>query len=196
MLQKIDTQNLEKDARGMFSEDGLLYVFCGLLLLLIGAAFAVPALVPFVGFSAFLIYPVEILRRRLTYPRIGYARFAAPPGAVRGILVFAVLTAVALATLAFAGDGRFQRYLPLAFSIVFGLAFYFGMSAHGMHPGDWSIILVTFLTGLFTTWFYTDWHDSAAALFLFVGGVVLVFGLAKLAIFLHKYPPIAQGEQE
>jgi hypothetical protein len=196
MPQTLDLQNLEKDSRGVFSEDGLLYVFCGLLLLLIGASFAVPALLPLVGFSALLIYPVEALRRRITYPRIGYARFSAPSGTVRGILGFTIVSVIALCILAFFDGGRFQRYLPMAISIVFALAFYFGMSTHGVRPGDWFIIIVTLCAGFFATWRYDDWHDGAAALLGFVGLFLLVFGVIKLARFLRNYPYLEHGDPE
>lgn len=195
-MQKFDLETLQKESREIFAEDGMLYIFCGLLLLFFSAAFAVPALAPFVGFSAFLIYPVLILRRRLIYPRIGYARYPASAGALRGVLIFAVITAIAFSFLVFTGDGRFQQYLPLAFSLVIALAIYFGTSSHGIRRGDWFIIMVTTLTGLFTTWYYTDWQDGAAVLFGFLGGILLFFGLAKLALFLRKHPPLGQGDGE
>ena len=112
---------MEKESRRIFSEDGMLYIFLGLLLLLVGLSFSVPALIGLVGLSAFLMYPLERLRRRITYPRVGYAKFKAPAGFLPGILGFMLVVVVALAVIAFVGDGRFQRLLPLAISIVFAL---------------------------------------------------------------------------
>lgn len=195
MSQIIDLQDLEKESRRVFAEDGLLYVFLGVLLLLVSFSFAVPALTGLVGLSAFLIFPVEALRRRITYPRLGYARFSAPPGTVRGILGFAAVSVVALAVIAFAGGGRFQSYLPLAFSIVFALAYYFGAATHGAGLIDWLLIGLTLAAGLFASWRYEDWHDGASVLFGFLGVVLLLIGLIKLVRFLRKYPLLPEVEE-
>lgn len=186
---------MEKESRGVFAEDGLLYVFTGLLLLLVSASFAVPALTILVGFAAFLIFPVEALRRRVTYPRLGYARFSATPGTVRGILGFAAAVIIILALIAFVADGRFQSYLPLAISIVFAMAFYFGMATHGVHLRDWFLIGAALAAGLFTTWRYDDWHDGAAVLFSVMGVLLLITGLVMLVSFMRKYPLPDNGEE-
>jgi hypothetical protein len=188
MSKIIDLEDLEKESRRLFAEDGFLYIFLGALLLLVSISFAVPALTGLVGFSAFLIFPVEALRRRVTYPRLGYAHFAAPPGFVRGILGFIAATVVALSVIAFAGGGRFQSYLPLAFSIVFALAYYFGATMHGTGLRDWLLIGLTLAAGLFASWRFEDWHDGASVLFGFLGVVLLLIGLIKLVRFLRKYP--------
>jgi hypothetical protein len=196
MSQTVDLKHIEKESRGMFAEDGLLYIFLGLLLLLVGVGFAVPALSGLVGLCAFLIFPLEALRRRITYPRIGYARFSAPSGMVRGILVFAAITVFSLAVIAFAGGGRFQRYLPLCFGIVFALTFYFGFSTHGTRGRDWLIIGLALLVGLIATLRYEDWHDGAAVLFSIVGVFSLLIGAIKLARFVRKYPLAADSEPQ
>ncbi len=195
MSPSLDLQDLEKESRRVFAEDGLLYVFIGLLMLLIGAAFAVPALTGLVGLSALLIFPLERLRRRVTYPRLGYASFSMPSGSVRGILGFAAVAVILLALLGFAGGGRYQTYFPLAFSVVFSLSFYFGMSTHGMRARDWFLIALMLAAGLLATWRFEDWHDGAAALFGFMGLTCLAVGLVKLARFMRKYPPLPQVEE-
>jgi uncharacterized membrane protein HdeD (DUF308 family) len=194
MSQSIDLQGLEKESRRLFSEDGMLYIFLGLLLLLVGSSFIVPALIGLVGFSAFLMYPLELVRRRITYPRVGYAKFKAPPGFLRGLLGFMLLVVIALAAIAFVGDGRFQQLLPLAISVVFALAFYFGVSSHGPQPVDWFFIGLTLISGLFASWRYDDWHTGTAVLFTIVGLFSIVVGLAKLVRFLRKYPLPAEVE--
>ena len=196
MSQTVDLEHLEKESRRLFAEDGLLYIFLGLLLLLVGVGFAVPGLSWLVGFSAVLIFPVEVLRRRITYPRLGYARFSAPPGTVRGMLAFAAIVVVGLVVIAFAAGGRFQAYLPLAFSIVFALSLYFGMAVHGVRARDWLIIGLALAAGLFTTWRYDDWHDGTAVLFGLMGVVSLLIGFIKLIRFMRKYPMPAESESK
>jgi hypothetical protein len=195
MSHSIDLQQLEKESRSLFAEDGILYIFLGLLLLLAGLGFALPAMVSFVGFSAFLIYPLELLRRRITYPRLGYAKFSAPPGFLRGLIAFILVVVVALALLAFAADGRFQFLLPMAISIVFCLALYFGLAAHGPHLVDWFLIGLTLVAGIAATWRYDDWHEGVAMLFSLVGVVSLAVGLLKLVRFLRRYPLPEEPEE-
>ncbi len=115
--KKLDLDLLEQQARRRFNVDGLLYVFLGLLLLILGLSFRNPATAWIAAFGAFLILPASALRKRYTYPRIGYAKFEMQPGVGRGILLFALVVMVALFILAFAGGGRFQPYLPIAFGI-------------------------------------------------------------------------------
>lgn len=191
-MNSYDLQELEKDSRGVFNEDGLLYVAVGILLLLVGASFIYQPLIILVAFGALLFYPLEAVRRRVTYPRLGYAKFSAPPGTARGILIFAGVTIVILIAIAFIGNGRFQQLLPFAFSIVLALSFYFGMSTQGMTTADWLLIAVILLVGPIASWRYPDWHDGTAVSFTFSGLIFIGFGLLKFVHFLRTVPLLDQ----
>ncbi len=115
--KKLDLDLLGQQARRRFNVDGLMYVFLGLLLLILGLSFRNPATAWIAAFGAFFILPASALRKRYTY-RIGYAKFEMQPGVGRGILLFALVVMVALFILAFAGGGRFQPYLPIAGAVV------------------------------------------------------------------------------
>ena len=191
-MKSYDLQELEKRSRGVFNEDGLLYVAVGLLLLLVGASFIYRPLLILVAIGALLFYPLEMVRRRVTYPRLGYAKFTVAPGTMRGILLFALITIVILMGIAFIGGGSFQRYLPFAFSIIFALSFYFGMSNQGLTTADWLLIAVTLLTGAFASWRYPDWHDGTAVSFTSTGLIFIGFGLLKFMHFLRTVPLLDQ----
>lgn len=193
MTDTRDLQEIEKEARGAFNEDGLLYVFIGLLLFFAGASFVYRPLLIFVALGSLLIYPLEALRRRLTYPRLGYAKFSAPPGTLRGILIFALITIFILAAIALFDNGRFQRILPLAFSAVFALSLYFGLSMQGLHAADVLLILATLLLGLIASWLYPDWRQGTAVSFTLTGLLFITFGLIKLFLFLCNVPLLDQS---
>jgi hypothetical protein len=191
-MDPLNLQEIEKASRGVFNEDGLLYIAIGLLLLVVGLSFLFRPLLILVAFGALLVIPLEAVRRVTTYPRLGYAKFSAPPGTARGIALFAVVVIIILGAIALLGGGRFQQVLPLAYSIVFALAFYFGMSTQGLGRADKLLILVVLLTGLLTSLYFPDWHNSTAVLFTITGLFFIFFGLLKLLHFLHTTPLLNQ----
>lgn len=194
MDESIDLLEIEKEARAAFNEDGLLYLFIGLLLLAVGGSFLYRPLALFVVGGFLLIYPLEALRRRITYPRVGYAKFSLPAGAVRGIFFFGLLATAVLAGIAIAGDGRYQRILPLAYNALFALAFYLGLATQGIHKADWALILLALLLGGAASWLFLDWHEGTAVSFAATGLLFASFGLLRLAQFLRAHPlPPAQG---
>lgn len=184
----LSLDRLEQKARQRFNVDGLLYVFLGLLLLVLGLSFRNPATAWIAAFGALLIAPLSALRKRFTYPRIGYARFEMQPGVGRGILIFAIVAIVALGIVAFAGGGRFQPYLPIAFGFVMGLSFYFGASTYGLSGLDGLIVALMLASGFVAAWLYDDWRIATSVQFAVVGGIILVIGLIMFVHFLRTYP--------
>ena len=188
MSQSLDLQQLEKQSRALFSEDGLVYIFLGALFLLLGLGFAVEELNWIGGMAALLIFPIESLRRRITYPRIGYARFNAPPGFLRGIAIFFVLAFMALFALAFVADGALRVYLPLAFSLGVTLALYFGLKSVETRRANWLLLALIPTLGLIVTWWFDDWRSATGVLFAILGFLMFVRGLHDLRAFVRRYP--------
>lgn len=196
MADMFNLQELEKEARGALNEDGLIYIFIGLLLLAVGASFFLRPLLFLVVFGVLLIYPLEALRRRLTYPRLGYVKFTLPAGTVSGILKFALLIVIFLVAIAVVDNGRYQQILPFAYSVAFTLAFYAGISTQGVQAADVTLIIAMLLVGLAASWRFPDWHDGAAITFLASSLLFIVYGLYALIRFLRKYPVIEKGGDE
>jgi len=188
MSQSFDLDKMEKDARQLVAEDGLLYIFLGVLLLIVGLSFSVPALSIAVAFAAFLYLPVEWIRERVTYPRLGYAKFCVPANFTKGIIIFIIVAILGLGIVAFAGDGRYQRFLPLAVSVVFALSVYFGFSTQGIGFVDYFLIALILIGGVVTTWLFEDWREGLSVLFFVVGGTAMLIGVLKFLLFLRKYP--------
>lgn len=190
--ETLDLDRLEQEARRRFNVDGLLYVFLGLLLLILGVSFPNPATAWIAAFGALLIAPASALRKRFTYPRIGYARFEMQPGVGRGIWLFALAALVVLLIMAFAGGGRFQPYLPIAFGFVMGLSFYFGASMYGLSLLDGLIVVMMTASGLVSAWLFDSWREATGVQFAVVGAVILVIGIAMFIRFLRTYPVLEE----
>ncbi|MCP5101125.1 MAG: hypothetical protein GY943_36730, partial [Chloroflexi bacterium] len=112
MTKQVDLHNIERDTRRLFSEDGLIYLFLGILIALVGLGFYDTRLSVFGGLAALLYFPLKAARERITYPRIGYVEFTPPAGFGRGILTFLIIAVVTLSLIAFVGNGRFQSIMP------------------------------------------------------------------------------------
>ena len=93
MSNSPDTNEIERRARAASYQDGLLELFAAAVLLAIAIAWVVtPALVGIVAafFVLFGWKGVERVKRRITYPRIGYYQEKSedPRATARGILLF------------------------------------------------------------------------------------------------------------
>ena len=189
MSRSIDLEQVERDARQTVNQDGILYVFMGLLLVTVGVSFMIPAL-SWIGILGILfVFPAEWLRKRITYPRIGYAKFQAPPGLWRGMGIFAALAVVVLIVAALV----WPRVLPVLIGGVFGLSFYFGSSMSGVRLRDWVVIGLMLVSGLITAVFFQDWHVATAVQLTLIGVILMVIGLVDLVRFIHVHPVLEDG---
>ncbi len=184
MSNSIDLDRVEKDARHTVNQDGITYLFMGILLMAVGASFLFPSL-SWIGILGILfIFPAEGLRRRVTYPRIGYAKFQAPPGLWRGIGVFAILAIIILAVMAFV----VPQFLPLVIGVVFCLSFYFGASMSDVRLRDWIVMGLMLVSGGVTAVLFDDWHVATAVQLCFIGVILLLIGVVDLIHFIRTVP--------
>jgi len=184
MSNSIDLEQVERDARQTVNQDGVLYFFMGLLLVTVGVSFLIPYL-SWIGILGILfVFPAEWVRRRVTYPRIGYAKFQTPPGFGRGIGIFAALAVVVLLIVAF----TVPRLMPVAIGGVFGLSFYFGASMSGVQWRDWVVIGLILVSGMGTAVLFEDWHTATAVQLSFIGIILIVLGLVDLIRFVREHP--------
>ncbi len=184
----IDLQKIENDARRVFGEDGLTYLFMGFLLFLVGLSFYDTAFAAFGGLAALLIFPVKALRERITYPRAGYVEFKAPEGLARGMAIFMALAIAFLVFIAFAANGRFQRYLPFIIAIVFAFSMYFGASMSGVRFRDWAVIGLMLISGAATTYLLGNWKTATAVQMWITAVLLIIMGAVDLIRFIRKYP--------
>ena len=190
MTDPVQLDQIEKKAHRAFNQDGLLYLFMSLLLAAVGLSFYNDRFGFLGGMVALLIFPIEWMRRRVTYPRVGYARFHPPEGFGRGILGFMAVAIAVLVFFAFAGNGRLAQYLPFVISIVMGLAFFFGASLQGMRPRDWLVIGLMIVSGVWAVFRFDDWHTAVAIQMWITATLLLLIGAADLVRFIKTHPVV------
>lgn len=190
MSQQLDLGEVEKRARRTLSQDGLVYIILSLLLAMIGLSLADNGFSGLAMLGLFLALPLELLRRRITYPRVGYAKLSEPPGATRGILGFALAAVIVLTVIAFAGGGRFQRVLPAIVGLLFAMAFYFGASIEGIGLVEALLIPLIAAGGVIVSIFIDDWHLAVATLLWGIAALLLIIGLVRLILFVRSHPPV------
>ncbi len=190
MSDPVQLDQIEKDAHRTFNQDGLLYLFMSLLLAAVGLSFYDSHFNFLGGMVALLIFPMEWLRRRVTYPRVGYARFRAPEGLLRGMLGFMVVVIAILVFFAFAGNGRLAQYLPFVISIVMGLSFFFGASLQGMRLRDWLVLGLMIVSGVWAVFRFDDWHTAVAIQMWITAALLLLIGAVDLVRFLRTHPVV------
>ncbi len=184
----VDLQRIEDKARRAFGEDGLIYLFMGFLLFLVGLSFYDARFAAFGGLAALLIFPVRALRERITYPRVGYVEFKADPGLARGIGLFAIGAVAVLTLIAFVNNGRFQQYLPLAIAILFSLTLYFGASMSGVRFRDWAVIGLMMASGIVMIFGVDHWKTATALQMWITAVLLIIMGAVDLIRFMRKYP--------
>jgi hypothetical protein len=196
MSHLVDLEQVEQDARQSFNQDGLIYLFLGCLLALLGLSFFDERLSWMGGMVVFLILPVEAIRKRITYPRIGYAKFSVPKGTVRGIARFAIMAILVLVLIALVSGGRYQRYLPAAFGIVLGLAFFFGFSMSGLTLRDGILVVLILGSGFVTAALFDEWRVATAVQFWVIAAITIPLGVYDLIRFMKENPVVTEAKLE
>lgn len=195
MSDSLDLELVEKRIRRSVNQDGLTYLALAVILFCVGLSLLDNRLAVFAGLSALVMFPVESLRQRITYPRIGYVRFAVPSSTVRGILGFAALAVGVLTFFAFFAGGALINYLPLVISLVFVISVYGGLSMQGLRPRDRALLTIMVASGIIFTVLLDDWHRAAAAQMWLVVPLLILLGLVDLITFLRRYPIIPDDGQ-
>lgn len=142
MTSEFDTEDIERRARAVSFEDGLMEIFAAAVLVIIAIAWvASPSFVGIV--AAFIVLYgwrlVERVKRRITYPRIGYYQERSEDAAAtgRGILIFlACAIGVTIAAIAVFGDlteaSEWRRAAPLASGLSLAGGFWYAGDRSGL----------------------------------------------------------------
>ncbi len=185
MSNTIDLQTVEKNAYRASNQDGLIYLFSGLLVALVGLSLWDQHLAILGGLAPLLIFVVEPIRKRITYPRIGFVKFIVPEGFGKGLLKFAAVAVVVPLVVAFAFNGRFQQLLPIFIAGVFALSFYFGTSMSGIRMRDWVAIGLMLVSGAMVVFIFDDWHQATAVQLWLTAALLILYGIVDIVRFLQ-----------
>ena len=200
MTQSDTIDRVEMKAMRATIRDGITEMQMGTLLMSFGVVFSLAP--PFGVFCALLplaLYPLgRFLKRRFVYPRVGYAKVARQPHAVRGIVIAtAVFFAVVLGTLgAFALILGFDRGASLWFSHFFpalgGLFMAIGpwVVARTYRLARWYVFAALFVLGgiCLPLLNVATGYEAVALESAIVGGLALIHGIVLFLSFLRQHP--------
>jgi len=195
MSVAIDLLKIEKKAYRDSQQDGLMEVMMGVILMTFGGFFYSTVFAFYILLIIFSGKIVEFVRRRYTYPRIGFVKFREenPKDALTGVFLFELAVIVIIFTLiAISGDVKdyslWVNWAPLFFGMILVGPFAHSSSKSGsVRYSGYAILSV--ILGLFFSLIEFGSGCTGLILYLVIIGGFLVFGgLAIFIRFLRKYP--------
>ncbi len=197
MVEDISLKEIQRKVYMSFFQDGLWDILLGLFMLGWGLAILTDlAFLPGVTFIG-LYFAVWGVKKRLTYPRIGYARFSATSRrritakfVIGGVAVLLVGVMVAVLWGIGARPQWLADYFPLIFNgmlaaIVCFIAYWARVNRFYLYAA------LVFLGAVFHLWLGVRWEFG----FIGAGGIIVLIGLVILITFLRKYPRMVEEAQ-
>ncbi len=197
MVEDISLKEIQRKVYMSFFQDGLWDILLGLFMLGWGLAILTDlAFLPGVTFIG-LYFAVWGVKKRLTYPRIGYARFSATSRrritakfVIGGVAVLLVGVMVAVLWGIGARPQWLADYFPLIFNgmlaaIVCFIAYWARVNRFYLYAA------LVFLGAVFHLWLGVRWEFG----FIGAGGIIVLIGLVILITFLRKYPKMVEEAQ-
>ncbi len=194
MVSDVNFKEIQRKVYMTFFQDGLWDIFLGLFILGWGLAILTDGTyLPGVMFIA-LYFIVWGVKKCLTYPRIGYARFSAASRrriTARFVVVGTLVLLLGLLAAILWGIGRRPQwvadYFPLIFNgmlaaIVCFVAYWARVNRFYLHAA------LIFLGAVFHLWVGIRWEFG----FIGAGGIIVAIGLGILISFLRKYPKMVE----
>ena len=201
MSDAIDLLKIEKKAYCDSQQDGLMEVMMGLILMTFGGFLYSPIFAFYILLIIFSGKIVEFIRRRYTYPRIGFVKFQKenPKDALTGVFLFEVAVIVIMFTLiSIFGDvkdySQWVKWSPLFFGMILVGPFAHAASrSASIRYTGYAILSV--VLGVFFSLIEFDSGCTGLILYLvFIGTFLFLSGLAIFTLFLRKYPlPAEEG---
>ncbi len=205
-MSEVDLNKMEQHAYRESMQDGLTEIFLGILLVGMGILFAVESFTPAI-FACFviLVFPriVERLKRRYTYPRIGYAKLHVDPPKkiISGIFSYMIIVAVVLVVALFIifGDvsaDLWYRWLPTFMGAMLMGAFTYVAGKSG-DSRNYGIGIFGLATGVvFSVYTFESMWTSLEMYLLFMGSCFVGLGVVRFVYFLRKYPVLEEVTDE
>jgi len=194
MVEDISLKEIQRKVYMTFFQDGLWDIFLGLFILGWGLAILTDATylpgVTFIG----LYFAIWGIKKRLTYPRIGYARFSETSRRrittkfiILGVAVLLVGVMVAVLWGTRTRPQWLADYFPLIFNgILAAIVCFVAYWARAKRFYGYAVLI--FLGAVFHLWLGIEWEFG----FIGAGGIILLTGLGVLIIFLRKYPKMVE----
>jgi len=177
-----------------FFQDGLWDIFLGSFILGWGLSILTEAVyLPGILFMG-IYFAMWGVKKRLTYPRIGYVRFSATSRRrVTGRFVILGIVVLLLGVMAAVlwGIGRRPQWLSDYFPLIFNgmLAAIVCFVAYWARVNRfYAYAALIFLGAVFHLWRGIPWEFG----FIGAGGIIVLIGLGILVSFLRKYPRVVE----
>ncbi len=191
MNENIDLKKLERKAFVSYHQDGLLDLFLGALLAAWGLTMET-TLKGMAGVWFVVLFPIFLLaRRRITYPRLGYAQFTKDRRNRRKLTALFTVTALLGLMVAFLWSSQsfpglrnwLHRYIVIFFGGLIAAVLLFKAGISGVRRLYFyaAVILAAFASA---QWSSIRFQYS----FIVSGAVIFVSGVVVLARFLRRYP--------
>jgi len=194
MVEDISLKEIQRKVYMTFFQDGLWDIFLGFFILGWGLAILTDlAYLPGVIFMG-LYFAIWGVKKRLTYPRIGYARFSETSRrriTARFVILGLAVMLVGVMVAVLWGIGARPQWLADYFPLVFNgiLAAVVCFIAYWARVNRFYVYAVLiFLGAVFHMWLGVRWEFG----FIGAGGIILLIGLGVLIIFLRRYPKMAE----
>jgi len=195
MAQNINLKELEKKAYRDSQQDGLMELMMGLILMAFGGFFYSTVFVFYILLILFSGRIVESIRKRYTYPRIGFVKFPQENHKhnLTGVFLFEFAVIVIIFTLiSLFGDvtdySQWVKWSPLFFGMILVGPFAHVASKSGSVRYTGYAIMSLILGGFFSLIEFGSGCTGLILYLVFIGGFLVLSGLVLFICFLRKYP--------
>ncbi len=195
MTQTINLKELEKNAYRDSQQDGLMELMMGLILMAFGGFFYSTVFVFYILLILFSGRIVESIRKRYTYPRIGFVKFPQENHKhnLTGVFLFEFAVIVIIFTLiSLFGDvtdySQWVKWSPLFFGMILVGPFAHVASKSGNVRYTGYAILSVILGVFFSLIEFGSGCTGLILYLVFIGGFLVLCGLVIFIRFLRKYP--------
>jgi hypothetical protein len=195
MSRDLDPKEIEQKVWRASQQDGLMEVMIGVLLAAgAGQVHGTGLFVPWILALVFMTPVLEAIRKRLTYPRIGYVALVQeePKNTLRGIALYTIIVIAAMA-LAFVilsdiGDlTLWQRWSPTLTGVLLSGGMIYAASKSGATRYHVFMVLSVGLGVAFSILF-SESYTGLTLYLLTLGGVFILCGAVTFLRFLRRYP--------
>ena len=195
MEQQIDMKQIEQKTFRESQQDGLMELVMGVCMVAISTRLFSRVLVFMLVLPVLLFGPVLLaMRRRFTYPRIGYVKLIPdrPKTVITGILIVTLIVIVVMAAafLLFGDVGDFSlwmKWVPFWGGVVIAGMF----SSLASKSGCWRYYVFavwSVISGLVLSLVdFAAMETGTLLYFLVMGSLLIPWGLVTFIFFLHRY---------
>ncbi len=194
MSQNLDVKKVEQRVWRASQQDGLMEVATGILLAATALQIREKGLIAlWIVVLVSLAPGLEAIRKRVTYPRIGYVELVQEePKKTLGIAVYAivVMAAMALAFVIFGDIGDltlWQRWSPTLAGVLISGGMIYAASKSGAARYTMFMVLAVGL-GIAFSILFPEGYTGLTLYLLTLGGVFILCGAITFLRFLHKNP--------